>query len=117
MKIAEIYQFLDELSPFELQEKWDNSGLLLGDFNQEIDTVVLSIDIDEALVERLEDNTLVITHHPIIFGGLKQLRFNEYPAKLLQRMIQKILQISRCIPILTIRILTAMWQKRFWVTP
>ncbi len=89
MKIADIYRFLDELSPFELQEAWDNSGLLVGDFNQEVDTVVLSIDVDEELIERLKANTLVITHHPIIFGGLKQLRFNEYPAKLLQRMIQK----------------------------
>ncbi len=89
MKIADIYRLLDELSPFELQEAWDNSGLLVGDFNQEVDTVVLSIDVDEELIERLKANTLVITHHPIIFGGLKQLRFNEYPAKLLQRMIQK----------------------------
>ncbi|MEA2111117.1 MAG: Nif3-like dinuclear metal center hexameric protein [Campylobacterota bacterium] len=89
MKIGEIYSYLDELSPFELQEKWDNSGLLIGDFDAEIEKVVLSIDLDEALVESLDDNTLVITHHPIIFGGLKQLRFNEYPSKLLRLMIQK----------------------------
>ncbi|RUM61438.1 MAG: Nif3-like dinuclear metal center hexameric protein [Sulfurimonas sp.] len=89
MKIAEIYRFLDALSPFELQEKWDNSGLLLGDFNQDVHTVILSIDLDEALIESIPENTLVVTHHPIIFGGLKQLRFNEYPAKLLQGMIQK----------------------------
>ncbi len=36
MTIADIYKFLDNLSPFELQESWDNSGLLLGDFNQDI---------------------------------------------------------------------------------
>ena len=89
MKISEIYNYLDELSPFALQEKWDNSGLLIGDFDQEITKVILSIDLDEALVESLEENSLVITHHPIIFGGLKQLRFNEYPSKLLRLMIQK----------------------------
>ncbi len=89
MKVGEIYRFLDELSPFELQEKWDNSGLLIGDFDQEIEKVVLSIDLDEALIESLDENTLVITHHPIIFGGLKQLRFNEYPSKILKLMIQK----------------------------
>ncbi len=89
MTIGAIYQFLDELSPFELQEKWDNSGLLIGDFDQEIETVVLSIDLDEELIKRLDENSLVITHHPIIFGGLKQLRFNEYPSKLLKLMIQK----------------------------
>jgi len=89
MKILEIYKFLDNLSPFELQESWDNSGLLLGDFNQDIQKVVLSIDVDIALIDSMEENTLLITHHPIIFGGLKQLEFNKYPANLIQKMIQK----------------------------
>jgi len=89
MKIAQIYDFLNELSPFELQEKWDNSGLLLGDFNQDIKKIVLSIDVDEALIDEIEEDTLLITHHPIIFGGLKQLQFNQYPANLIHKMIQK----------------------------
>jgi len=89
MTVKEIYTILDTLSPFELQESWDNSGLLLGDFAQDISEVVLSIDIDEALLESVAQNTLIITHHPIIFGGLKQMQFNQYPAKLLQKMIQK----------------------------
>ena len=89
MKILDIYKFLDNLSPFELQESWDNSGLLLGDFNQDIQKVVLSIDVDMALIDSMDENTLLITHHPIIFGGLKQLEFNKYPANLIQKMIQK----------------------------
>ena len=89
MTIKEIYTFLDKLSPFELQESWDNSGLLLGDFSQEIDKIALSIDVDEKQIDMLEENTLLITHHPIIFGGLKQLEFSKYPANLIQKMIQK----------------------------
>jgi dinuclear metal center YbgI/SA1388 family protein len=89
MTVREIYTYLDGLSPFVLQESWDNSGLLVGDFSQEISQVVLSIDIDEALIESMEENTLLITHHPIIFGGLKQLQFNQYPAKILAPMIRK----------------------------
>jgi len=89
MTVKEIYTILDEISPFELQESWDNSGLLVGDWANEVKQVVLSIDIDEELLESLDENTLIITHHPIIFGGLKQLQFNQYPAKLLQTMLQK----------------------------
>jgi len=89
MTVRDIYTFLDALSPFALQESWDNSGLLVGDFTQEISTVVLSLDIDEALIDSIPDNALLITHHPIIFGGLKQLQFNQYPAKLLAQMIRK----------------------------
>jgi GTP cyclohydrolase I len=89
MTVRDIYTYLDELSPFTMQEGWDNSGLLVGDWAQSISTVVLSIDLDEALIELIPENALVITHHPIIFGGLKQLTFNQYPAKLIAPMIRK----------------------------
>jgi len=89
MKISEIYKYLDVLSPFDIQESWDNSGLLVGDFSQEISQIALSIDVDEALIDSLDENTLLITHHPIIFGGLKQLEFSKYPANLIQKMIRK----------------------------
>lgn len=89
MTVKEIYTYLDGISPFALQESWDNSGLLVGDFSQKISQVVLSIDIDEALIDSIDENSLLITHHPIIFGGLKQLQFNQYPAKILAPMIRK----------------------------
>ena len=89
MKILEIYEYLNELSPFEIQESWDNSGLLVGDFDEDISTIALSIDVDEELIDSLDNNTLLITHHPIIFGGLKQLEFSKYPANLIQKMIKK----------------------------
>jgi GTP cyclohydrolase I len=89
MSVEEIYKILNEISPFELQESWDNSGLLVGDWKHDVKQIVLSIDIDEELLEKVAEDTLIITHHPIIFGGLKQLQFNQYPAKLLQMMLQK----------------------------
>jgi dinuclear metal center YbgI/SA1388 family protein len=89
MKISEIYDFLNTLSPFDLQESWDNSGLIIGDFNQDVKKIFLSIDVDEALIDSIDENTLLITHHPIIFGGLKQLEFNKHPANIIQKMIKK----------------------------
>lgn len=89
MKISEIYAFLNNLSPFELQEPWDNSGLLIGDFGQDVQKIVLSIDVDDMLIDSMEENTLLITHHPLIFGGLKQLDFSKYPVNLIRKMIQK----------------------------
>ncbi|WP_457743372.1 Nif3-like dinuclear metal center hexameric protein [Sulfurimonas sp.] len=89
MKILEIYEYLNNLSPFDMQESWDNSGLLVGSFEDNISQIALSIDVDEKLIDSLEENTLLITHHPIIFGGLKQLEFSKYPANLIQKMIKK----------------------------
>jgi len=89
MKIEQIYNYLDKLSPFELQDSWDNSGLLVGSMNQEIKKIALSIDVDEELIESLDDDTLLITHHPIIFGGVKQMNYDTYPSNLLHKMVKK----------------------------
>jgi len=89
MRLQDIYEHLNLVSPFELQESWDNSGLIVGDPNQEITKVIVTIDLDEELIDKLEEGVLVITHHPLIFGGLKQLRFNHYPAVHLRKLIQK----------------------------
>ncbi|EAH6319672.1 Nif3-like dinuclear metal center hexameric protein, partial [Campylobacter jejuni] len=67
MKLSEIYNFLDQLSPFNIQESWDNSGILLGNKDSEISTVYLSLDIDENIIKEASENSLIITHHPLIF--------------------------------------------------
>jgi GTP cyclohydrolase I len=89
MRLEEIYKLLNEVSPFEMQASWDNSGLILGSYDQEITNVVLSIDIDEELLESVEEGTLIITHHPLIFSGIKSMDFATYPSKLLAKMIEK----------------------------
>jgi len=89
MKIKEIYSFLDELSPFELQEKWDNSGLLVGNLEDEIQKVYISLDLDLELVEELEENSLIITHHPLIFSPLKKINNISYSEKILKKLIKK----------------------------
>ena len=73
MKLQEIYDVLNEISPFELQEKWDNAGLLVGSFEDEINNIYISIDLDEELLSKVEKNSLIITHHPLIFSGLKRI--------------------------------------------
>lgn len=57
MKLSEIYNFLDQLSPFNIQESWDNSGILLGDRDNEISTVYLSLDIDENIIKEASENS------------------------------------------------------------
>ncbi len=89
MKVFDIYTFLDELSPFALQEKWDNAGLLVGSFDDEIKKVYISIDLDEELLDEVEENSLLITHHPLIFKGLKRVNYDSYSTKLLQKLIKK----------------------------
>ena len=89
MRLKEIYELLNTLSPFEIQEKWDNAGLLVGTLDDEIKSVYLSIDLDLELVSTFEENSLVITHHPLIFSGIKKVNYNTYSTKLLRELIKK----------------------------
>ncbi|MCI0500814.1 MAG: Nif3-like dinuclear metal center hexameric protein [Epsilonproteobacteria bacterium] len=89
MKIQEIYDFLDDISPFSLQEAWDNSGLIIGNMDDEFSQVYISLDIDFEVLNQLSNGTLLITHHPLIFSGLKKINFDSYSTKLLQFMIKK----------------------------
>ena len=89
MNLNEIYSYLDTISPFELQEGWDNSGLLVGDINQEINKIYISLDLDMELVDSIEENSLIITHHPLIFRPLKTLVPISYSQKLAIKLIQK----------------------------
>ena len=89
MQIKDIYNYLNELSPFELQEKWDNSGLIVGNMEDEFENIYISLDLDLDMIEKIEPKSLIITHHPLIFSPIKTVNDNRYSTKLLKFLIKK----------------------------
>lgn len=75
MNVKSICELIEEVAPLSLQESYDNSGLLVGDSQMEINSVLLSIDITEEVMEEAirKNCNLIISHHPLIFSGLKRL--------------------------------------------
>lgn len=73
--VKDIYHFIDETAPFSLQEGYDNSGLCVGSMDSPADRILLSLDctIDVAREAAEKGFQLVVTHHPAIFRGIKQL--------------------------------------------
>ncbi len=80
MKISHLIEFLHVVAPSELQEDYDNAGLIVGDPNVEIKGVLICLDALESVVdEAIQLNcNIIIAHHPIIFKGLKRLNGNTY---------------------------------------
>ncbi|AQW85805.1 putative protein (NIF3 domain) [Campylobacter pinnipediorum subsp. caledonicus] len=89
MKIKEIYDILNQIAPFESQEKWDNSGVLIGNMQSEFERIYLSLDLDSELIDEVLPNSLIITHHPLIFRGLKNISLDTYPSGIVAKMITK----------------------------
>ncbi len=75
MKVKEITSVIESFAPLSIQESWDNSGLVIGSPDQEVRGVLLGFDCTPELVdEAVEcDADLIVTHHPLIFGGLKRI--------------------------------------------
>ncbi len=75
MKVADLCEFLESSFPLSLQEEYDNSGLLVGDRDMNINNVLISLDLTEEIVqEAVQKNcNVIVSHHPIIFRGIKNL--------------------------------------------
>ena len=75
MKVRDIIQIIEDFAPLSIQEGWDNSGLCVGSPEDEATSVLLGLDCTEQLVdEAIECGAdLIITHHPLIFSGLKKI--------------------------------------------
>jgi len=89
MKIKDIYDYLDSLSPFSLQEKWDNSGLIVGNMNDKFKDIYISLDLDLEMLKKVKKKSLIITHHPLIFSPLKKINNDSYSTKILKQLIKK----------------------------
>ena len=72
-KVIDFYGFLDGIAPFSSQAEWDNSGMLVGDLNSQVNKVYVCLDITDETVSEAAKNgcELIISHHPIIFSAQK----------------------------------------------
>jgi len=84
MTIGEIINMLETVAPPSLQESWDNSGLLTGRKSSECRGVLLALDVTDAVLAEAVNRgcNLVVTHHPMIFSGLKRIDEEEPTGRL-----------------------------------
>ena len=75
MKLKKIVNLLEKEFPTALAEDWDNVGLMVGEGSAEISKVQISLDITDEVIENAVENrvNLIITHHPMIFKGIKSI--------------------------------------------
>lgn len=90
--INDIYKFLDSKYPFSLQEKWDNSGLLVENSTMNCSKILLTLDITDVAVEEAKRKgaELIISHHPVIFNPLKKIAVHNPVYELIKSNISAI---------------------------
>lgn len=95
MKIKEVIDALELFAPLPLQESYDNAGLQVGLTEADVSGALLCLDVTEDVVDEAvrKGCNMVISHHPLLFRGLKQIGDADY----VQRTVWKAIVNGVCI--------------------
>ena len=76
VKCQVVMDAIERLAPKRLAEDWDNPGLLVGSFKQNVRHILVCLDVSDAVVEQAIacEADMIVAHHPLIFKGLKKIR-------------------------------------------
>lgn len=98
LRIHEIVSAFEAVAPLALQESYDNSGLIVGEMGTQVSKALLCLDSTEAVVDEAiaKGCDLIVAHHPIVFGGLKQFTGGDYVQRALIKAIRNNIAIYAC---------------------
>ena len=90
MRCQDILDKIEARYPRKYACDWDNVGLLAGSREREVDTVYIALDATDEVVDAASEcgAQLLLTHHPMIFGGLKSVTTDDYVGERLIRLIR-----------------------------
>ncbi len=90
MKLKDLCSYLDSIVPLSFQESYDNSGLQVGIPDREINQALLSLDVTEEVIEEAISCKcdIVISHHPLIFNGIKKITGRTLTERVLYKAIK-----------------------------
>lgn len=90
MTCREIIEQIEQVYGREHAMSWDNVGLLVGDGEAETDAVLLALDATDDVIEQAvaQGVALLVTHHPLIFHGMKRITAEDFVGRRVIRLIQ-----------------------------
>ncbi len=90
MNVTDVMHVLEKYAPKTLQEDFDNVGLLVGEKNAEVKTVLLTLDVDMdvAVEAKAVGAEMIISHHPLIFNPIKAITDETPEGRCLLYLIQ-----------------------------
>lgn len=90
MILNDLISYLEEIAPPHLQESYDNSGLIYGHPDLELTGALVSLDCTEDVVDEAISLgfNLIVSHHPIVFSGIKKFSHDNYVHRVVINAIQ-----------------------------
>ena len=90
MECKKVIELLEKQSPKSYACDWDNVGLLVGREDKEIQKIYIALGAtDEAIEEAIANGAdMLLTHHPMIFKGMKRVTQEDFIGRRIIRLIQ-----------------------------
>lgn len=91
MKISDLIEQLEKISPKSTALEWDNVGLLAGDLDAAVKRVFITLDVTAASIRQAKENRcdLILSHHPLMMSGIKSVTANRMPGALVWQMVSE----------------------------
>lgn len=98
MQVKDIIKAIEAYAPPIYQEGYDNSGLQIGNPNDEVKAVLVSLDFTEAVLDEAIQRSanMIVAHHPLLFSGLKQISGRNYIERIVQKAIKNDINLYAC---------------------
>ena len=95
MILKNIVDHLESVAPLSYQESYDNAGLIVGDLSMEIKAALVTLDVTEEVIDEAiaKGCSLIISHHPLIFKGIKRITGSNEVERCLVKAIKNDLAI------------------------
>ncbi len=90
--VKDIFGYINSIAPFEKQCEWDNSGFIVGNADDEVSKIGVVLDITTEAIKYAAENgiNLIVSHHPVIFRGIKTVTADEPTYMLIKNGISAI---------------------------
>ena len=90
MLATDIALLIEEIAPLKYQESYDNAGFCVGLPSSEVKGVLLCVDVTEEIIDEAIalGTNMIISHHPVIFSGLKHITGNNYVERIVAKALK-----------------------------
>ena len=90
MVLSTVINYLEDIAPLSYQEAYDNAGLIVGTPTQEVKGAIISLDCTEDVIDEAIQHhcNLIISHHPIVFKGMKRFNGSTYIERVVMKAIK-----------------------------
>ena len=92
LTVKDVFEYINSIAPFEKQCEWDNSGFIVGNADEEVSKIGVVLDITTEAIKYAAENgiNLIVSHHPVIFRGIKTVTADDPTYMLIKNGISAI---------------------------